>query len=90
MSSATSTKNETLEPWQFFVLAGLVCATAVTVVVRGQGVTAVVLLTILMGTVVLVGVAALRAVRPIVSPEDDKTAMVGQRTRAALERLRGP
>jgi hypothetical protein len=86
MSSATSTKNETLEPWQFFVLAGLVCATAVTVVVRGQGVTAVVLLTILMGTVVLVGVAALRAVRPIVSPEDDKTAMVGQRTRAALER----
>ena len=86
MSSATSTKNETLEPWQFFVLAGLVCATAVTVVVRGQGVTAVVLLTILMGTVALVGVAALRAVRPIVSPEDDKTAMVGQRTRAALER----
>ena len=77
---------EGLEPWQFFVLAGLVCATAGTLALRGQSVTAVILLSVLMGTVCLVGIAALRAVRPLVSPEDDRTAMVGQRTRAALER----
>ena len=62
------------------------CATAVTVAVRGQGITVVVLLTIIMATVALVGIAALRAVRPLVSPEEDRTAMVGERTRAALER----
>jgi hypothetical protein len=78
--------NESLEPWQFFVLAGLVCATAGTVALRGQSVTSVILLSVLMGTVCLIGIAALRAVRPLVSPEEDRTAMVGQRTRAALER----
>jgi hypothetical protein len=83
---ASARANESLEPWQFFVLAALVCATAVTVVVRGQGVTPVVLLTIVMATVALVGIAALRAVRPLLSAEEDRTAMVGERTRAALER----
>jgi hypothetical protein len=78
--------NESLEPWQFFVLAALVCATAVTVMVRGQGATTVILLTIIMATVALVGIAALRAVRPLVSKEEDRTSMVGERTRAALER----
>src|SRR5712691_3208056 len=78
--------NESLEPWQFFVLAALVCATAVTVVVRGQSITTVVLLTVIMATVALVGIAALRAVRPLVSPQEDRTAMVGERTRVALER----
>ena len=75
-----------LHPWQFFTLAALGCLTAVTFVVRGQGVTKVVLVSVLMATAALVGMAALRALRPLVSPEDDRTAMIGQRTRAALER----
>jgi hypothetical protein len=83
MSSETSTS---LQPWQFFVLAALGCATAVTFIARGQGVTAVVLLGILMASAALVGMAALRTLRPLVSPEDDRTAMIGQRTRLALER----
>src|SRR5207237_7415623 len=53
---------------------------------RGQGLTVVVLLSILMGATALVGVAALRALRPLVSPQDDRTSMIGHRTRAALER----
>jgi hypothetical protein len=85
MSSGTST-DDGLEAWQFFVLAALVCATAGTLVLRGQGVTAVVLLSVMMGTVCLVGIAALRAVKPLLANEEDRTAMVGQRTRAALER----
>jgi hypothetical protein len=75
-----------LQPWQFFILAGLGCATAVTFMVRGRDVTAIILLSILMATAALVGIAALRALNPLVSPEDDRTVMIGARTRAALER----
>ena len=94
MSSATSTDDRSvrlqadqgLQPWQFFVLAALGCATAVTFMARGQGPTAVILLGVLMATAALVGYAALRMLRPLVSPEEDRTVMVGQRTRVALER----
>ena len=88
MSSETSTKGPDpgLQPWQFFVLAALGCATAVTFMARGQGPTAVILLGVLMATAALVGYATLRALRPLVSPEEDRTVMVGQRTRVALER----
>lgn len=75
-----------LEPWQFFILAALGCATAVTFMARGQGATVVVLLSVLMASAALVGYAALRALRPLVSPDEDRTVMVGQRTRVALER----
>ncbi|MGH9144577.1 MAG: hypothetical protein ACRD2I_25850, partial [Vicinamibacterales bacterium] len=75
-----------LQPWQFFVLAALGCATAVTFMARGQGPTAVILLGVLMGTAALVGYAALRTLRPLVTADEDRTVMVGQRTRVALER----
>src|SRR5881394_1771699 len=75
-----------LQPWQFFVLAALGCATAVTFMARDQGPMVVVLLGVLMGSAALVGYAALRALRPLVSAEEDRTVMVGQRTRVALER----
>jgi hypothetical protein len=74
-----------MQPWQFFVLAGLGCATAVTFLARGQGLTAVLLLSLLMAATTLVGMAALRAIRPLVSEQEDRSAVVGQRTRAALE-----
>ena len=96
MSSETSTKevrpkadaapDPGLQPWQFFVLAALGCATAVTFIARGQGPTSIILLSILMATAALVGYAALRMLRPLVSPEDDRTVMIGHRTRVALER----
>src|ERR1700688_677767 len=82
-SSATSTDEvplermkrdpTSLEPWQFFVLAALACATAVTFLVRGQGLTPVILLTLLMGSTVFVGLAALRAVLPLVTSQEDRT-----------------
>ena len=77
---------DSLQPWQFFVLAGLGCATAALFAGRGQGVTAVVVLTVLMAATALVGLAVLRTLRPLVSQEDDHTSMIGQRTRVALER----
>ncbi|MFN7984407.1 MAG: zinc ribbon domain-containing protein [Vicinamibacterales bacterium] len=98
MSSETSTEHGRQQPastnpaaqsgmhaWQFFVLAGLGCATAVTFLARGQGLTVVLLLSVLMATTVLVGMAALRAIRPLVSDYDDRTVVIGARTRAALE-----
>jgi len=92
MSSETSTSKVRLQadaglhPWQFFVLAALGCATAVTFIARGQGVTSVILLGVLMATAALVGLATLRTLRPLVTTQDDRTAMIGQRTRVALER----
>jgi hypothetical protein len=89
MSSVISTKDAadaSLRPWQFFVLAGLGCATAVTFLARGQGLAPVVLLGLMMAATTIVGMAVLRAVRPLVSANDDRTAMIGQRTRVALER----
>jgi hypothetical protein len=81
-----SRPNDGLRPWQFFVLAGLGCATAVTWMARSQGVTAVVLLTALMAGAVLAGLATYLTVLPLVAPEEERTAMIGERTRAALER----
>jgi hypothetical protein len=75
-----------LQVWQFFVLAGLACASAATFLARGQGPVTVILLTLLMGSTALVGIAAARLLRPLVSPEEDRTAMIGGRTRSALER----
>jgi hypothetical protein len=74
-----------MQPWQFFVLAGLGCATAMTFLVRGQGITVVLLVSVLMATAAIVGMAALRTIRPLVAAGDDRAAMVGGRTRAALE-----
>src|SRR5262245_10169644 len=81
MSSETS-----IRPWQFFVLAALGCATAATFMARGQGVTVVILIAVLMAGAALIGLTALRTVQPLVSTEEDRTVMIGQRTRAALER----
>jgi len=78
--------DQSLQPWQFFVLAALGCATAATFMARGQGITTVILLALLMATAAIIGLAMLRALNPLVSEEDDRTVMIGQRTRAALER----
>jgi pyruvate/2-oxoacid:ferredoxin oxidoreductase beta subunit len=75
-----------LQPWQFFVLAALGCATAATFLARGQGYLPILLISVLMAATGLLGLAVVRAIRPLVSDQDDRTTMVGQRTRAALER----
>jgi hypothetical protein len=92
MSSETSTEPrpktdapQSLQPWQFFVLTALGCATALTFLVRSQGPTAVVLASILMATIAVVALGVLRTVRPLVTPNDDRTSVIGHRTRAALE-----
>jgi hypothetical protein len=80
------TSDQGLQAWQFFVLAALGCATAATFLARGQGYLPILMLTVLMAATALVGLAMVRSVRPLVSDQVDRTTMVGQRTRAALER----
>jgi ribosomal protein L40E len=83
--SQQKSSDSSLQPWQFFVLAALGCATAVTFLVRNHGVVPVILLSVMMGTTALVGLAALRVVRPLLSPQDERGAVVGQRLRVLLE-----
>jgi hypothetical protein len=78
--------DQGLQAWQFFVLAALGCATAATFLARGQGYLPILMISVLMAATILVGLAMLRTVKPLVSEQDDRTTMVGQRTRAALER----
>jgi len=70
----------------FFVLAGLGCATALSVLLRGQGPVAVILGSLLIAGATLIGMASLRALRPLVSADEEKISTIGERGRAALER----
>ena len=85
MSSTTST--DTLQPWQLFTLAGLVGATIVVFLSRGETPAGVILLSLTIFGAAAVGLAAWRTFAPLAS-EDDAAGpqMLGGRTRAALER----
>ena len=87
MSSETSTEPEALQPWQLFTLAGLAGATLVVFMSRGQSPAAIILLSLTIFTAAAVGIAAWRTFSPI-SADDEPTgsAILGGRTRAALER----
>jgi hypothetical protein len=88
MSSETSTESESLQPWQLFTLAGLVGATIVVFMSRGQSPAAIVLLSLTIFTAAAVGLAAWRTLGPLANADEVATApqVLGGRTRAALER----
>ena len=85
MSSETST--DSLQPWQLFTLAGLIGATVVVFVSRGQTPAGVVLLSLTIFAAAVVGLAAWRTFAPF-SRRDEPAGpqMIGGRTRAALDR----
>jgi hypothetical protein len=78
--------DQGLQPWHFFVLAALGLSTALTFMLRGQGAIPVIMASVLMGSTALAGLSMWRLLRPLMSGDDDRTPMIGQRTRAALER----
>ena len=89
MSSETSTERqpESLQPWQFFTLAGLIGATVVVFLSRGQTPAAIILLSCAVFAAAYVGATALRTVLPLAGTlRDDVGEAIGDRTRAALER----
>jgi hypothetical protein len=88
MSSETSTSTgDALQPWQLFTLAGLIGATVVVFVSRGQTPAGIILLSLTIFTAAVVGVATWRTLAPLAS-DDDHAAMpvLHGRTRTALER----
>ena len=85
MSSATST--DSLQPWQLFTLAGLIGATVVVFVSRGQTPAGIVLLSLTIFAAAVVGLAAWRTFAPLSRDEDGAgPQMLGGRTRTALDR----
>jgi zinc ribbon protein len=87
MSSETSTKNDQLQPWQLFTLAGLAGATAVVFVAKDGGPAGVILLSLTVGAAAFAGVSAWRTLAPLAGIHVTRPAqMLGGRTRAALER----
>jgi hypothetical protein len=76
-----------MSPWQFFVLAGMLAATAVVIVATGQSAASIVILSLTVVATSLVAIGAYRALSPLTRTEvADAPALVGGRTRAALER----
>jgi hypothetical protein len=82
----TQPTSDSLRPWQFFTLGALVCATVAVFIIRGT--TAENLIFVCLGIfgAALVGLAALHALRPLVTGETREPEMVGGHTRAAIER----
>ena len=88
MSSETSTERpDSLQPWQLFTLAGLIGATVVVFLSRGQTPAAIILLSCAIFAAAYVGATALRTVLPLAgSPGEHVPEAIGDRTRAGLER----
>lgn len=95
MSSATSiespdstrSSDTSLRPGQFFLLAGMLSATAVVVVATGQSPAAIITLSLTVVAASLVALAVYRALAPLVTAERIEEGTSGvARKRAALER----
>ena len=87
MSSDPSTDARSFRPWQLFVLAGLLASTVGVLVVRPGDPVVLALLTAAIGSAAWVGFTLYRTLWPLAAPDfADRTAIVGGRARAALER----
>ena len=85
MNSRTS--SDAFEPWQLFTLAGLIGATIVVFISKGQTPAGIVLLSLTIFTAAIVGLAAWRTMMPFTRRDEIAGPQVlGGRTRAALER----
>jgi hypothetical protein len=75
-----------LQPWQFFLLGGMLAATATVIVATGQSPANIIILSLTVVSVSFVGLGAYRTLSPLVSDQPDTPVTIGGRTRAALER----
>jgi hypothetical protein len=76
-----------LRPWQFFVLAGMLAATAVVIVATGQSPASIIILSLTVVATSLVALAAYRTLAPLAMPETaEAPTLIAGRTRVALER----
>ena len=85
LASAPQT-SDTLRPWQFFTLGGLICATVAVLIIRGTSAENLIFVCLGIFAAALIGIAVLNTLRPLVTGETREPEMIGSRTRAALER----
>lgn len=86
-AAAEQTSDGLLRPWQFFLLAGMLGATATVIVATGQSPASIVMLSLTIVAAGLAGLGVYRTLVPLVSPEAaEAPALIGGRTRVALER----
>jgi len=84
---ADSAKEEPfLQPWQFFLLGGMLAATATVIVATGQSPANIIILSLTVVSVSFVGLGAYRILAPLVAPEVKTPVTIGGRTRVAMER----
>jgi len=86
MPEGVSPQEPLLQPWQFFLLAGMLAATATVIVATGQPPANIIILSLTVVAVSFVGLGAYRLLSPLVAPGVDAPVMFGGRTRLALER----
>lgn len=75
-----------LQPWQFFLLGGMLAATATVIVATGQAPANIIILSITVVSVSFVGLGAYRMLAPLVSAHIEAPPTIAGRTRVALER----
>jgi len=76
-----------LQPWQFFLLAGMLSATGVVLVAAGQPPASIIVLSVTVVAASFVALGVYRFLLPLVVPEAvDTTPLIVGRTRAAIER----
>ena len=75
-----------LQPWQFFLLCGMLAATATVIVATGQSPANIIILSMTVVSVSFVGLGTYRILAPLVSTVPDTGITIGGRTRIALER----
>ncbi len=75
-----------LQPWQFFLLGGMLAATATVIVATGQSPENIIVLSMTVVSVSFVGLGAYRILAPLVSTVPATSMTIGGRTRVALER----
>ncbi len=88
MSTAPdTTADQGLPPWQFFLLCGMLGATAVVIVATGQSLANIVILSLTIVSASFVGLGAYRMLSPLTSTSiAGAPTVAGGRTRAALDR----
>ena len=85
-SSEQERHEAMLQPWQFFLLGGMLAATAVVIVATGQAPANIIILSITVVSISFVGMGAYRMLAPLVAEHVDAPTTIGGRTRIAIER----
>ena len=75
-----------LQPWQFFLLGGMLAATATVIVATGQSPANIIILSLTVVSVSFVGLGVYRILAPLVAPEIEAPPTIAGRTRVAMER----